>query len=90
MLFEKGRIMSAVAALVMIAGAAHAGTFPDYGYQPPANIHGADLPAKPELSENTPGRATSAFFKLLPAKVHQRLRTVAALRGSRKEVLLGR
>jgi hypothetical protein len=65
MLFEKSRIMSAVAALVMMTGAIHAGTFPDYGYQPPASYKGPIF----QLSQNYPTtlpNGTPAFFKLLP------------------------
>lgn len=65
MLFEKGRIAGAVAALVMMVGAVHAGTFPDYGYQPPATYKGPIF----QLSQSYPAALpsdTPAFFKLLP------------------------
>lgn len=68
MLFEKSRIMSAVAALVMMAGAAHAGTFPDYGYQPPASYTGPIFQLSQNYPKTLPAGPPPAFFKLLPAK----------------------
>jgi hypothetical protein len=69
MLFEKGRVMSAVAALVMMTGAAHAGTFPDYGYQPPASYTGPIFQLSQSYPKTLPAGPPPAFFKLLPAKL---------------------
>jgi hypothetical protein len=68
MLFEKGRIACAMAALVMMTSAVYAGTFPDYGYQPPASYKGPIF----QLSQSYPttlATDTPAFFKLLPSKL---------------------
>lgn len=68
MLFAKSRIAGAAAALVMMVGASHAGTFPDYGYQPPTTYQGPIF----QLSQNYPATLPNGpppdFFKLLPAK----------------------
>src|ERR1700722_10798419 len=69
MLFEKGRIMSAVAALVMMAGARLLGTFPDYGYQPPASYTGPIFQLSQSYPKTLPAGPPPAFFKLLPAKL---------------------
>jgi hypothetical protein len=68
MLFSQSRITSAVAALVMMTSVAYAGTFPDYGYQPPATYKGPIF----QLSQDYPTTLptdTPAFFKLLPSKL---------------------
>ncbi|GLQ90705.1 hypothetical protein [Dyella flagellata] len=69
MLFMKGVKAGAVAALVMITASANAGTFPDFGYKPPANQYSGPLF---QLSQNYPASlpkgAVPEFFKLLPAK----------------------
>lgn len=68
MLFAKGVKAGAVSALVMISAVANAGTFPDFGYQPPATYTGPLF----HLSQNYPATLPSgpppAFFKLLPTK----------------------
>jgi hypothetical protein len=69
MLFEKSRIMSAVAALVMMTGAAHAGTFPDYGYQPPSSYTGPIFQLSQNYPTTLPAGPPPAFFKLLPPKL---------------------
>jgi hypothetical protein len=69
MLFAKGVKAGAVAALVVTSAVVNAGTFPDYGYQPPATYKGPLF----QLSQNYPATLPSgpvpAFFKLLPAKL---------------------
>ena len=69
MLFAKSRIMSAAAALVMMTGAAHAGTFPDYGYQPPASYTGPIFQLSQNYPKTLPTGPLPAFFKLLPPKL---------------------
>jgi len=69
MLFAKGVKAGAASALVMISAVANAGTFPDFGYQPPATYTGPLF----HLSQNYPATLPSgpppAFFKLLPTKL---------------------
>jgi len=63
----KGKTCAALAALAMFAGTTFAGTFPDYGYQPPSSYKGPIF----KLSQNYPQTAPTAlpaFFKLLPKK----------------------
>ena len=69
MLFAKSRIMSAAAALVVMTGAAHAGTFPDYGYQPPASYTGPIFQLSQNYPKTLPTGPLPAFFKLLPPKL---------------------
>lgn len=63
----KSKTCAAFAALALFAGAAFAGTFPDYGFQPPSTYKGPTF----TLSQNYPQTAPKdvpAFFKLLPKK----------------------
>jgi hypothetical protein len=63
----RGRTLCAFAALALTAGAASAGTFPDFGYQPPSTAYSGALF---QLSQNYPKTqptALPAFFKQLPS-----------------------
>ncbi|KRE92522.1 hypothetical protein ASG87_01010 [Frateuria sp. Soil773] len=63
---KQRRILVAAAATWLAAGAASAGTFPDFGYQPPASYTGPLF----HLSQNYPQKlpaGTPAFFKQLPS-----------------------
>ncbi|MGC1548968.1 MAG: hypothetical protein WA777_10605 [Rhodanobacter sp.] len=66
MLFAKSRITSAVAALVMMVGVSHAGTFPDFGYQPPSSYTGPLFQLSQNYPTTLPGGPPPAFFKMLP------------------------
>ena len=68
MLFAKSGMAGAVAALVMMSAAANAGTFPDYGYQPPASYKGPLFHLSQDYPKTLPQGPLPAFFDLLPAK----------------------
>ncbi|HUA81530.1 MAG TPA: hypothetical protein VL997_14225, partial [Dyella sp.] len=68
MLFAKGRMAGAVAALVMVS-AVNAGTFPDYGYQPPASYTGPLFQLSQDYPKTLPNGPLPEFFKLLPHKL---------------------
>ncbi|RDS81680.1 hypothetical protein DWU98_10685 [Dyella monticola] len=68
MLFAKGGMAGAVAALVMMSAVANAGTFPDYGYQPPASYKGPLFHLSQDYPKALPQGPLPAFFDLLPAK----------------------
>lgn len=68
MLFAKGGMAGAVAALVMMSAVANAGTFPDYGYQPPAPYNGPLFTLSQDYPKTLPQAPLPAFFKLLPGK----------------------
>ncbi|RDS81428.1 hypothetical protein [Dyella psychrodurans] len=69
MLFGKSRITSAFAAFVMMTGAAYAGTFPDYGYQPPDSYKGPIFQLSQDYPKTLPKEPLPAFFRLLPPKL---------------------
>jgi len=69
MLFAKGVKAGAVSALVMLSAVANAGTFPDFGYQPPATYKGPLFQLSQNYPTTLPGGPPPAFFKLLPAKL---------------------
>lgn len=68
MLFAKGVKAGAVSALVMISAVANAGTFPDFGYQPPDTYTGPLFHLSQNYPATLPGGPPPAFFKLLPTK----------------------
>ena len=69
MLFAKGVKAGAVAALVITSAVVNAGTFPDYGYQPPATYTGPLFHLSQNYPATLPSGPAPAFFKLLPAKL---------------------
>jgi hypothetical protein len=69
MRFAKGVTASAVAALAMLSAVANAGTFPDFGYQPPASYTGPLFQLSQNYPTTLPSGPPPAFFKLLPAKL---------------------
>jgi hypothetical protein len=66
---RQGRIVAAIVASTLATGVASAGTFPDFGYQPPSSYTGPLF----QLSQNYPHQQPTgnppAFFKLLPTKL---------------------
>src|SRR5579859_5378745 len=68
-LFAKGVKAGAVSALVMISAVASAGTFPDFGYQPPSTYKGPLFQLSQNYPTTLPSGPPPAFFKLLPAKL---------------------
>jgi hypothetical protein len=54
-------------ALALSVGAASAGTFPDYGYQPPASYKGPVFQLSQHYPQTLPKGPLPAFFKLLPS-----------------------
>jgi hypothetical protein len=69
MLFATGVKAGAIAALVITSAVVNAGTFPDYGYQPPATYKGPLFHLSQNYPATLPNEPLPAFFKLLPAKL---------------------
>jgi len=63
----QGRIVGAAAALMLFAGAASAGTFPDFGYAPPSSYKGELFHLSQDYPKQLPKEPLPAFFKLLPS-----------------------
>jgi len=63
----QGRIVGAVMALALSVGAASAGTFPDFGYQPPSSYTGPIFQLSQHYPQTLPSGPPPAFFKLLPS-----------------------
>ncbi len=63
----RGRLTGAVMALALCAGAASAGTFPDFGYQPPSSYTGPIFKLSQNYPQKLPSGPLPAFFKLLPS-----------------------
>lgn len=61
------RVIGAVTALALSAGAASAGTFPDFGYQPPSSYTGPIFKLSQNYPQKLPSGPLPAFFKLLPS-----------------------
>ncbi|RUL75282.1 hypothetical protein [Dyella choica] len=68
MYFVKGVIAGTVAGLAMMTAVANAGTFPDFGYKPPAPYTGPYFHLSQNYPAVLPKGPLPAFFKLLPAK----------------------
>ncbi|HEV7777635.1 MAG TPA: hypothetical protein VGO76_12285 [Luteibacter sp.] len=62
----RGRTLGAFAALALLSGAASAGTFPDFGYQPPASYTGKIFQLSQTYPQTLP-TGKPAFFKQLPS-----------------------
>ncbi|WP_266160258.1 hypothetical protein [Dyella silvatica] len=67
MQMARSKVIGAVAALVLFAGTASAGTFPDYGYQPPSDYKGPIFQLSQSYPQTLPQGPVPAFFKLLPS-----------------------
>lgn len=68
MQFARGGALGIIAALTfLVGGAANAGTFPDYGYQPPSSYKGPTFTLSQNYPKALPKSAPPAFFKLLPS-----------------------
>ena len=67
MQFARGRVWGIAAALALLAGAANAGTFPDFGYQPPDTYKGPIFKLSQDYPKAMPTGAVPDFFKLLPS-----------------------
>ena len=61
------RVVGAVTALALSVGAASAGTFPDFGYQPPSSYKGPIFQLSQSYPQTLPSGPLPAFFKLLPS-----------------------
>jgi hypothetical protein len=53
--------------MALTIGAASAGTFPDYGYQPPSSYKGPTFQLSQHYPQTLPTGPLPAFFKLLPS-----------------------
>jgi hypothetical protein len=67
MKFARGGALGIIAALVFSVGNANAGTFPDYGYQPPSDYKGTIFTLSQNYPKALPSRPPPDFFKLLPS-----------------------
>ncbi|MBF8720167.1 hypothetical protein [Pseudomonas guariconensis] len=80
------------AALAMMAAlfslAAQAGTYPDYGYAPPASYKGPTFTLSQSYPNTPPQGTLPAFFKLLPAKPDNNFETWRAYMDAAKAYCL--
>lgn len=66
---RQARIVAAVLASTLAAGAVQAGTFPDFGYQPPSSYTGPLFQLSQNYPHQQPADKPPEFFHLLPAKL---------------------
>lgn len=66
---RQGRIIAAIVVSTFAAGAVSAGTFADFGYQPPSSYTGPLFHLSQNYPHQQPAGTPPAFFKLLPAKL---------------------
>lgn len=67
MLFARGGALGIIAATVLLVGSANAGTFPDFGYQPPSSYKGTIFTLSQNYPKALPSSPPPDFFKLLPS-----------------------
>ncbi|GAA0686674.1 hypothetical protein GCM10009429_09460 [Dyella marensis] len=76
MRMNRSGVLAALAALSFVAGAANAGTFPDFGYQPPSKLYSGPLfQLSQDYPKQMPNSTPPAFFNLLPKQFSSNFET---------------